>query len=108
MSEFEDQQRDAGEICSEIARTLIGLGIDWEDDTAIRMLAREALKFNPQHAPHLEQGDMKERAKRKLFGLIALMFRTMQEGAEVNEMIHGSAVWKALAKALWAEKDAVR
>jgi hypothetical protein len=108
MSEIENQQQDAREICNEIVRVLIGLGIDWEDDTGMRELAREALAFDPAHAAHLNPEDVEKRTKRKLFGLIALMFRTMQEGAETNEMIHGNAAWKALAKALWAEKNIAR
>ncbi len=108
MSEIENQQQDACEICNEIVRVLIGLGLDWEDDSSMRGLAREALAFDPGHAPHLNPDDVEGRTKQKLFGLIALMFRTMQEGAEINEMIHGNAAWKALAKALWAEKDVVR
>lgn len=105
MSEIENQQRDAEEIGSEIVRVMIGLGLDWEDEHVLRTLAREALAFDAAHAPHLEPGDLNGRAKRKLFGLIALMLRTMQEGAEVNAIIHGNQVWKALAKALWAEKS---
>jgi len=105
MSEFENQQRDAEEICTEIVRVMIGLGLDWEDEHVLRSLAREALSFDAAHAPHLEPGDLTGRSKRKLFGLIALMFRTMQEGAEVNALIHGNQVWKALAKALWQEKS---
>ena len=108
MSEIENQQQDAREICNEIVRVLIGLGLDWENDSAMRDLAREALAFDPGHVPHLSADDVTARTKRKLFGLIALMFRTMQEGAEINEMIHGNAAWKALAKALWAEKDVAR
>jgi len=106
MSEIENQQKDAEEICSEIMRVMIGLGLDWEDEHVLRKVAREALAFDPAHAPSLAPGDIESRTKRKLFGLIALMFRTMQEGAEVNELIHGNRVWKALAKALWAEKNA--
>ena len=108
MSEIENQQQDAREICNEIVRVLIGLGLDWEDNTRMRDLAREALAFDPTHAPHLNPDEVEARTKRKLFGLIALMFRTMQEGAETNEMIHGNAAWKALARALWAEKDVAR
>lgn len=108
MSEIENQQKDAHEICSEITRVLIGLGMDWNDERGLRDLAREALAFDPANAPRLEPDDLTGRSKRKLFGLIALMFRTMQEGAEVNELIHGNEVWKNLAKALWAEKDTAR
>lgn len=105
MSELENQQDDAEQICAEIGRALVGLGIDWKDETALRLLAREALAFRATAAPVLAADDMEGHTRRRLFGLIALMFRTMEEGAEVNEHVHGNDVWKALARAMWAEKD---
>lgn len=104
MSEFENQHRGAHEICCELSRTLIGLGIDWQDEASLRRVAREALAYDAHKAPQIESGDIEGRTKRKLFGLIALMHRTLQEGAEVDREVHGDEVWKALAKALWAEK----
>lgn len=107
MSEFENQHADAAMISAEIARMLVALGIDWTDETRMRVLAREALSFHGLDSfGHLDPEDVTGRSKQRLFGLIALMLRTMEEGAEVGELIHGSDIWKALAKALWTEKNA--
>jgi len=105
MSEIENQFADAVQISAEVSRALIGLGIDWKSEASMRALAREALAYNPSSAEHLAADDVRGHTKRRLFGLVALMLKTMTEGAELGETIHGSEVWKALAKALWAEKD---
>jgi hypothetical protein len=106
MSELENNQHDALMISTEIARTLIGLGVDWEDESVMRSLAREALDFKAGPLAHsIAPEDFEARAKQKLFGLVGLMLRTMQEGAEAGVHIHGSDIWKSFAKALWAEKD---
>lgn len=107
MSELEDQQGEALRISTEVARMLVALGVDWNDPVKMRELAREALAYRgAQSVNHLEIDDVEGRARQKLFGLVALMLRTMEEGAELGDHVHGSDVWKALAKALWAEKDA--
>lgn len=105
MSQFEDQQGDAFQISSELASAMIALGIDWNDEQALRQLAREALSYKPDDIGlPVDAGDIKAHARLKFFGLVALMFKTMEEGAQEGELVHGSDVWKAVARALWAEK----
>jgi hypothetical protein len=105
MSQFEDQQGDALQISAELASAMIALGIDWNNEQSLRELAREALAYKPDDIGRpVEPGDIKGHARLKFFGLVALMFKTMEEGADENELVHGSDVWKAVARALWAEK----
>ncbi len=97
MSGFEDHQRTLGEIELEIERRGVVLGIDWGNDAQVRALAREALAADP--------ADYRARAKLELFGLVALMLRTMEEtAADLGYESHGGIVWKVFARALWAEK----
>lgn len=106
MADFENQQAGALQISSELAGVLIALGVDWNDESALRSLAREALEFKPTSvSTHVDAGDIKAHARLKFFGLIALMLRTMEEGADKGEVIHGDNIWKAVARALWAEKS---
>lgn len=106
MSELENQREEALLISREIARMLVALGIDWTNELEMRAIAREALAYQGSDTiHHLAVEDLEGRAKQKLFGLTALMLRTMEEGAELGEHVHGSETWKALAKALWAEKS---
>lgn len=100
MAQFENQQGDATQISHEIARMLIALRIDWNDAKEMRAIAREALDFHTQGKP----SSSLPRSKLELFGLIGLMLKTMEEGAEYRRLIHGSDVWKAMARALWEEK----
>ncbi|MBK9218201.1 MAG: hypothetical protein RJA63_337 [Pseudomonadota bacterium] len=102
MAQFEDHQGDALDISREIARKLIVLGIDWADSRAMREIAHEALRYSADR--NNELAERPSRAKLELFGLIGLMLRTMEEGADRGSHIHGSDVWKAMAKALWEEK----
>lgn len=102
MAQFEDQQGDALDISREIARKLIVLGVDWDDPQAMRAIAREALHYTADRGSALLERP--GRTKLELFGLIGLMLKTMEEGADQGSHIHGSDVWKAMAKALWAEK----
>lgn len=107
MSELENQKGEALLISTEVARMLVALGVDWTNASEMRVIAREALAYHGSDSTHhLDPEDIQGRAKQKLFGLTALMLRTMEEGAELGEHVHGSEVWKALAKALWAEKNA--
>ncbi|PLK50450.1 hypothetical protein [Uliginosibacterium sp. TH139] len=107
MSELENQQADALQISSELARCLIALNVDWSNHTELRKLAREALSYkSEQIGQHLQATDFEAHARLKFYGLVALMFQTMEEGAQEGEHIHGTELWKAVARALWAEKEA--
>ncbi|WP_018604828.1 hypothetical protein [Uliginosibacterium gangwonense] len=100
MAQFEDQQGDALQIAHEIGRMLIALRIDWNDAKEMRAIAREALAYHTHGKPSAPL----PRTKLELFGLIGLMLKTMEEGAEFHRLIHGNDVWKAMARALWEEK----
>ncbi|HEX5127317.1 MAG TPA: hypothetical protein VFW00_11300 [Rhodocyclaceae bacterium] len=102
MTDFENYTGTASRVALEIERKLIALGIDWHDDLKLREFAREALSFD---ASHIKQGDAKQAARIECYGLIGLMLKTMEESAENGYEVHGSDVWKALARALWLEKD---
>lgn len=105
MADFEDQQAEALKISGELASCLLALGIDWHDAQALRLLAREALDLKPDSANlQVKPGDVKTMAKVKFFGLVGLMLKTMEEGADRGLDVHGSDIWKAVARALWAEK----
>jgi len=105
MAQFEDQQSNAAKISHEIARVLVGLGVDWNDTVAIRALAREALEVRAASVHHQGKGNEISHLKLELFGLIGLMLKTMEEAAGFGEHVHGGDVWKAMARALWEEKS---
>lgn len=105
MSGFENYARDTAEIEMEIVRKGIALGIDWNDELAMRQLACEALDFSPA-AAHLSASvalDYRQLARIELFGLAGVMLKTMAESAEQGLETHGGPAWKAFSHALWAE-----
>ena len=105
MADFEHYSSTANGIALEIERKLVALNIDWHDDSAMRQLASEALKYDKERKfPGLEKGGADQLAHMELCGLIALMHGTIAEGAIDGQDIHGSEAWKALARALWAVK----
>lgn len=108
MTELEDYKDHAEQISREIGGKLVALGIDWQDEVAMRKLAREALETKGNEPPHLEDvsDPFLRRAHVELHGLIGLMLQTMTESANVGYQVHGGDAWKALARALWAEKEA--
>lgn len=107
MSGFENFAKDAREIELELERKGIALGIDWTDDAEVRALAREAVNrhANSTHLTTSEPIDHHQMAKIDLFGLAAIMLRTMEKSAMEGFESHGGVAWKAFAKALWAESN---
>jgi len=105
MAGFEDYAADTREIELEIERKGLALGVDWTDDGQVRALAREALDHSASDIRLAASGPVDHRlmAKVDLFGLAALMLRTMEESAGVGIESHGGPAWKAFARALWAE-----
>ena len=101
MADFEDFEATAARIVREIEGKLVVLGIRSDDLGAIRTLAHAALTYH-----HTDSHTISE-TQRTLYGLIALMFQTMAEGAQSGLHVHGSETWKTLARALWAEKNAL-
>jgi len=107
MAGFENYAENAREIELQIERKGVVLGIDWNDDGQVRALAREALDASAKEVKISASGpvDYKLMAKLDLFGLAAMMLRTMEESAVQGFESHGGVAWKALAKALWAEAN---
>ena len=107
MAGFENYAEEVREIEQEIERKGIILGIDWNDDVQVYALAREALDFRcgELHLPTSGPVDYRLMAKLDLFGLAGIMLKTMEESANMGFESHGGPAWKALSKALWAEKQ---
>lgn len=105
MAGFENYDQGTKEIELEIERKGIVLGIDWTDEVQVRALAKEALDHSADDVKLVTSGavDRQLLAKVDLFGLAALMLRTMAESADIGIESHGGPAWKAFAKALWAE-----
>lgn len=97
MTGFENYQDERKALEHEIARRLVMLRVDLDDEAAIRKLAHEALQYHGEHSA----GFGEETIKHDLFGLAALMLKTMAESAETGTELHGGPVWKVFGKALW-------
>lgn len=107
MAGFENYTEDAREIEQEIVRKGIALGIDWNDDIQVRALAREAFEHLQDDTRRFARNplDFTLKSKVDLYGLAALMLRTMEESAGHGFLSHGGAAWKAFARALWIEAN---
>jgi len=105
MTGFENYAKNVREIELEIERKGIVLGIDWTDDVQVRALVKEALDHSADDVKLASSGpvDYQLMAKVSLYGLAALMLRTMEESADVGIESHGGVAWKAFGKALWEE-----
>ncbi|THF60220.1 hypothetical protein [Pseudothauera rhizosphaerae] len=109
MSGFGHFAQDAEELEREIVRRGIALGIDWSDQAAVRVLAREALSCGPASSLEaLRSPDRQRRARAELFALAELMLRTMAQSAEFGVHTHGGPVWKAFGAALIEEAAAMK
>ena len=107
MTGFENYAASTKEIELQIERKGVVLGIDWNNEAQVSKLAREALSPTAKDikVPASAPVDYKLMAKLDLFGLAAIMLRTMEESASVGVETHGGVAWKAFAKALWAEAE---
>ncbi len=102
MSQTENHWAEVKEIESEIARYMIALGLDWHDDIAMTMLARESKAFGPDQATAaFSSHDQHRISKAKLFGLVNTMLLTMKSAALDERDVHGGEIWKAFAKHLY-------
>lgn len=105
MVGFVNFNQDSAEIEAEIVRKGIALGIDWDDEVAVRALAREAVHHMAEQTRVSSRGpvDYQQLAKIDLFGLAGVMLKMMEESAGHGIESHGGPAWKAFARALWAE-----
>ena len=102
---FEHFDAEARQLEDAIIGRGIVLGIDWNDETQVRALARAALacRIDADH-PECQGADPQARARIELFGLAQLMLKVMAESArEEGIHTHGGRVWKAFGRALWQE-----
>ena len=104
MPEFENYSAEAKQIEQEIMRKGVILGIDWNNEAAVKSLARQALARHDETLPlGVSLSSPEGMAKMELFGLAQLMMKVMKQSADDTMFTHGGPVWKAFAKALWAE-----
>jgi hypothetical protein len=99
---FEHYSEEARNIEREIIRLGIALGIDWDDEVAVRTLAREALAWRADNLNHIPDA-LERRTRFELFGLAQLMLNVMTQSADDGMETHGGPVWKAFGRALWLE-----
>ncbi len=108
MAGFENYTRDTAEIEAAIVRKGIALGIDWSDPVEVQALAHEALNHLADDIRIAASSPVNYEmlTKVELFGLAGVMLKTMAESAGEGLESHGGPVWKAFARALWAESRA--
>ena len=107
MAGFEPYTREAMQLEAEIARCGVVLGIDWQNETTVRLLAHELVNGGSEHIRALARSEnTREKAKGQLFALAILMQQTMAESAEYGIHTHGGEIWKALGSAIMRESDA--
>lgn len=101
---FENFAEEARQLETEIVRKGVVLDVDWEDESQVRELAREALAHRA--ADLAWPKEPAAQARLELFGLAQLMLTLMRESAEEGMFTHGGPAWKAFARALWREASA--
>jgi len=107
MPIFSNFSAEAARLETEIARKGIIIGIDWDNQSQVRDLARQALACTGDKiAQNCDLQTSEGRAKMELFGLAHLMLKVMTDSAQEGFLSHGGDVWKAFAKALWEEMQA--
>ena len=106
MSGFEHYAEDITRLEQEIIRKGIALNINWDDPVEVELLAQEALTHAQDlaHRAAVNPADRLQLARVELFGLAALMLKTMAETANEGFLTHGGPVWKTFARALWKAK----
>ena len=97
----------AAEIDTEIVRHGIALGINWEDESQVQALAREALYHSREALAQFSEHhlDYQLKAKIELFGLASLMMQIMKQSADEGIHTHGGTAWKSFSKALMREMN---
>ena len=102
MSQTENHWSEVRQIETEIARYMIALGLDWQDEAAMTQLATECKVFGPDNArAAFASKDQQRINKAQLFGLVSTMIQTMKSAALDERDVHGGEIWKAFAKHLY-------
>lgn len=91
-----------------IAAKLVALGVDWQNEQALRQLSREIFQLHEEELQRsLYSRQLHDRLIAELAGLSQLMLRMMSRAAEEGSELHGGPVWKAFARALYQEGEAL-
>jgi hypothetical protein len=99
MSQIENHWDEIVQIEKELLRHLLALGINWQDEAAMKQLATECQNFGPTNAQAAYAAqDARQMTKAEIFGLVSIMMRTMESAARDERDVHGGPVWKALAR----------
>ncbi|GAB1461497.1 MAG: hypothetical protein JNL37_11845 [Thauera sp.] len=107
MSGFGHYARTADELEREILKRGIAIGVDWDDPSRMRDLARRALSCTPACMMKLLRSPVRQdKLTGELFALSELMLQNMRESAEIGFETHGGPAWKAFGRALNEEYDA--
>ncbi len=107
MSGFGHYSRTADELEREILKRGIAIGIDWDDPSRMRDLARRALSCTPTCMMKLLRSPQRQdKLTGELFALSELMLQNMRQSAEIGFETHGGPAWKAFGRALNEEYDA--
>ena len=107
MSGFGHYSRTADELEREILKRGIAIGIDWDDPSRMRDLARRALSCTPTCMMKLLRSPIRqEKLTGELFALSELMLVNMRQSAETGVHTHGGPAWKAFGRALYEAYDA--
>ncbi len=107
MSGFGHYSRTADELEREILKRGIAIGIDWDDPTRMRDLARRALSCTPTCMMKLLRSPQRQdKLTGELFALSELMLQNMRQSAEIGFETHGGPAWNAFGRALNRELDA--
>jgi len=102
MSQTENHWSEISQIETALLRHMVALGLDWNDEAAMSMLASECKIYGPANAKAAYAS--KNQAlitKAEMFGLVTVMIRTMESAAVEGRDVHGGEVWKAFGKHLY-------
>lgn len=98
---FENFRRDLDEIEQKLVRLGIALNIDWEDDTRIALLAREAMSWHKADTPlHVDMGNDVQRGKSELFGMMQLILTLQEDAARSGMNIKAGKIGRKIVQAL--------
>ena len=102
MSQIENHWEEVAHIETELMRKLIVLGLDWNDNSTMTLLATECKNFGPAEAQAAYlSNDHRRIIKAEFFALASIMIRTMESAAKEERDVHGGVVWKAFGKHLY-------
>lgn len=109
MSGFEHYPQETKALELELERMGIAMDIDWSDQAQVRALARDALSPEAAHTvAAAAKGERPALAKAELFGLAALMLKTIDESANEGVVTQGGPAWQSFGAALRAEFEIQR